>query len=101
MLEDFTVDTFSPLVGSAFVMHVDPQTRLRLNLIEAVPLGAPERAAPAETRQPFSLMFRGPRAPVAIQRIYQLENPSLGTFGLFLVPVGLDQEGMQYQAIFT
>jgi hypothetical protein len=96
MLGGFTVDTFSPLVGSAFDVHLDSATRLRLELIDAVSAGGA-----GATGRPFSLLFRGPGAPLAVQQIYQVEHPTLGSFELFLVPVGPDEHGMCYEAVFN
>jgi hypothetical protein len=39
--------------------------------------------------------------PVLPQRIYHLEHPEVGGFDLFLVPVGPNAQGMQYEAVFT
>lgn len=55
----------------------------------------------ADRRQPFSLTFRGPSNPVLAQRIYALENETLGTLEIFLVPIGPDKQGMQYEAVFS
>lgn len=103
MLESFTVDTFSPLEGDAFVMHLDPTNEIHLQLVEAVSMGGPDPtdARPAGRRRPFTLVFRGPRSPVAIQRIYRLDHATLGSFELFLVPLGPDARGMLYEAVFT
>lgn len=49
----------------------------------------------------FSLLFRGPLAPVLPQRIYHLKHDTLGSVEIFLVPLGPDGEGMQYEAIFN
>ncbi|MDQ1816884.1 hypothetical protein RBA41_26625 [Massilia sp. CCM 9210] len=49
----------------------------------------------------FSLMFRGPLQPQLEQMTYLLGTADAGTFPLFIVPVGRDQAGMQYQAIFN
>lgn len=101
MLENFTLDVFEPLVGEPFLMLVDPSTRLELELVEATPLGSARPSTASPVRQAFSLVFRGPPAPAAVQRIYSLEHVTLGTFELFLVPIGPDQQGMRYQAVFT
>jgi hypothetical protein len=101
MLEDFTLDTFAPLVGSAFTVRADPSSTLELDLVEAASLASAGSSPAGPVRQPFSLVFRGPLTPVAIQRIYPVEHPTLGAFELFLVPIGPDQQGMQYQAVFT
>ena len=49
----------------------------------------------------FSLLFRGPAQPQLEQMTYMLDIPGSATFPLFIVPVGRDQDGMQYQAIFN
>jgi hypothetical protein len=68
-----------------------------LVLIEAKNLREP----PASGRAPFSLLFRGPRAPVLEQSIRCLEEPVLGNLDIFLVPIGPDEEGMVYEAVFN
>lgn len=49
----------------------------------------------------FSLLFRGPNAPILAQQIYELRHPVLGECTLFLVPVGLNQQGALYEAIIS
>ena len=99
MLETFTVGTFAPHQDAPFRLHPDAGDPLDLRLVEVTPLGG--GTAPAGGRAPFSLVFRGPRAPVLPQRIYLLEHEAIGTIEIFLVPIGPDQEGMRYEAVFT
>ena len=49
----------------------------------------------------FSLVFRGPHEPLLPQQIYPFEHDQLGAFDLFIVPVGRDEEGLQYEAVFN
>jgi hypothetical protein len=35
------------------------------------------------------------------QGIYKLENEKLGALEIFLVPIGPDEKGMRYEAIFN
>jgi hypothetical protein len=35
------------------------------------------------------------------QRIYRLEHDELGALDLFLVPIGRDDSGVRYEAVFT
>jgi hypothetical protein len=49
----------------------------------------------------FSLIFRGPKAPLVPQGLYQLQHEKLGELSLYLVPVGPDRAGMQYEAVFN
>lgn len=98
MLESFTCATFSSRLGERFAVQVDGATSLDVEVVEARELGeAREEAA----RPPFSVIFQGPRQPVLPQRIYRFQHPDMGAFDLFIVPVGADQRGIQYEAVFT
>jgi hypothetical protein len=94
MLETFTLETFTPLVNSAF--RVGGESPTELLLVAATALGGH-----GVNRAPFSLLFRGPRTPLLPQQIHPLEHDTLGAFDLFLVPLGPDAEGMRYEAIFA
>jgi hypothetical protein len=98
MLEQFTIDTFRPLVGESFRVEGD-DAPLELELAAVEELG--ERGDAARSRAPFSLVFRGPVEPVLPQRIYRFENETLGAFEIFIVPIGPDEAGMQYEAVFS
>jgi hypothetical protein len=97
LLQALTVETFAELVGDRFAMGAWPDATLDLELIEANPLGA----RTGRGRAPFSVLFRGPSAPVMPQRIYPLAHATLGRLELFIVPIGPRDGGMVYEAIFT
>jgi hypothetical protein len=115
VLESFTLQTFAPHLGETFRLRpptrpdADPPAPLDLQLIEVTDLG--QRGAPPDApgaagtpgghRAPFSIVFRGPPAPVLPQRIYPLEHAGIGVFELLLVPIGPDDGGMRYEAVFT
>ena len=103
MLDAFTCATFAAHIGETFALTVDTNTGMDLELIEATTLaeGGASSAATSRGRTPFSIIFRGPSTPILRQRIYSLEHNAMGRFDLFLVPIGPDERGMQYQAIFT
>ena len=103
MLETFTIGTFAAHLGEMFRVHAGPEKPLAAELIAATPLstGSPGESTPSGRRMPFSIVFRGPGDCLLPQRIYQLEHEAIGAFPLFLVPIGPDQEGMLYEAIFT
>ncbi len=73
--------------------------RLVLTLIKAEPIETSPDLG--ERRAPFSVVFRGPGEPELTQRIYPLDNETLGRLEIFLVPIGPDDEGMRYQAVFN
>jgi hypothetical protein len=98
VLETFTCETFAPHVGETFRLHVDGPEAVDVVLTDATELPM-AHARPG--RAPFSLVFRGPPTIVYPPRIYQLERPGLGSFELFLVPIGADADGVRYEAVFT
>ena len=99
MLELFTVATFAPHLREVFTVRATEQIALTLTLSEVTPHG-PTPPADGPRRAPFALLFHGPPTPILPQRIYRLEHPALGTFDLFLVPLGPDRAGMRYEAVF-
>ena len=99
-LERLAKDDFDPRVGDAFELDLGGDQTLPLELVSADPLssGTLERG----TRAPFSLIFRsaGERRH-APQRVYTVRHAELGAMEIFLVPIGADEGGMRYEAVFT
>jgi hypothetical protein len=91
-----TLDDFRPLVGQKFEVALG-SGKLDLILIEACPIASPSSPRPV----PFSLLFRGPLDRVLDQRIYPMEQASLSALDVFLVPVGNDDQGLLYEAVFN
>ena len=52
-----------------------------------------------DRREPFALFFRSAGPP--IQRIYPVTHEKLGTLEIFLVPIGENEDGLLYEAVFT
>ena len=98
MLDKLTHDDFLSSLNQKFVVHHDAGT-LEAELIECRKLASP--GGPSTRRQPFAILFRGPRQPVLVQRIYKFEGGSMGPLEIFIVPVGPDANGMRYEAIFS
>ena len=102
MIENFTLETFSPYLDGTFLVSADSLPAREVVLISASDVGKPyDLGGDRPARTPFSLLFRGARDVVLPQRIYTIEHDELGTFDIFLVPIGPDREGMRYEAIFT
>jgi hypothetical protein len=101
VLERLTANSFAPAVGDTFALDAGEAGRLELELLASRPHhpGAPVEDA-SGTRAPFTLEFRGPADPVLPQHIYRLEHPSLGPLEIFMVPVGRDESGTTYEAVF-
>lgn len=94
-LATFTVDTFSPRVGEEFRLSDDNGATIPTRLLQAT------TGARGVHREQFSLVFRAPNGTTLPQGIYRVEHDEMGSFGLFLVPLGPDGEGMRYEAVFT
>jgi len=52
-------------------------------------------------RPPFSLIFIGASDLILPQMIYRLRHDEMGEVSIFLVPIGKDQRGVSYQAVFN
>lgn len=100
--ENFSLETFAPLVGDVFRVPIDESSSLELTLTEAALFGdGSERAARKGLRAPFSLVFTGPLQPVLAQATVPLEHADLGSIHLFLVPLGPEADHMRYEAVFA
>jgi hypothetical protein len=94
-LSTLTADDFSKHVNTVFTFHEGNRDwQLTLTTVSALP-GRPGK------REPFSLVFMGVPNVVFPQRIYSLDHASMGQLAIFLVPIGADATGTQYEAIFS
>lgn len=94
--DQLTFANFSGLLNSRFQVCIDHANTVKIKLTEATR---------GDTSNPqvenFSLIFEGPVQPVLAQRIYSFEHDEFGRFDLFIVPMGQNQHGTQYQAVFN
>jgi hypothetical protein len=91
-LSTYTRSTFSSYLNSIFRLYTGYST-IDVALVEVKDLtpGANTAQTGAEC---FSLLFRGGNVALR-QNTYKIEHASLGTFPLFLVPAGPDDNGAQ------
>ncbi len=99
MLDRLTKDDFSRCLNETFTVSIEGGEPLETELIEVRGLVAPDDDP--DRRQPFSLIFRGPKEAPLKQGVFHLENETLGKLDLFLVTVGPDKEGMRHEAVFA
>ena len=93
----FRFDDFDGCVGQLFTLDAEGAA-YPLTLIAADRLTS---TATVGDREAFSVVFRGASSPVLEQRIYRISNDVLGEMDLFIVPIGPDDEGMRYEAVFS
>jgi len=95
MLDQLRCEDFEPHLNSPFDMTAgDATTALELIAVKRLPQYG-------TARQPFSLLFRGAGTTVWPQGIYHLSRAGLDQLDIFLVPVGMDESGVRYEAIFS
>lgn len=95
-LATLTAAMFEPLRGTTF--RVVPGD-VDAFAVELVAVSEIEHRGPS--RPQFSLLFRGGPDPPLPQRIYRIEHDDLDALELFLVPLGPDDVGQRYEAVFT
>jgi len=98
---DLTRSTFAELLHSAFRLHVEPLQQVEIELIEVGELPCARVAPAVNPEGQFALLFRGPSERPFDQRTYRVEHPKLGEFALFLVPVGQNDRGRLFEAVFN
>jgi hypothetical protein len=95
---------FEQMIGSAFIVLVgsDPRSVLLKSVAPFAAKKAPKHAAgktQTVAKEQFSLIFSGPKSELFPQATYTLSSTQLGTFDMFLVPVGQPASEQHYQAI--
>ena len=103
MLDKLTKDSFSPYLGQAFRVQLDADNALELELTEVTAFDyRPEQHDSSIRRDPFSILFRGPVDVPLGQGMYRFEHDDMGVIEmLFMTPIGADQNGRYYEAIFN
>jgi hypothetical protein len=87
-----------PRVGSPFDVGAAPGRRMRVTLVEAIlhpPRGQGGRVVNGEA---FSLIFSGGGDALAAGT-YGFRHPALGSFSLFVSPVGQARNGQRHEAV--
>jgi hypothetical protein len=99
--EILTIEFFAPLVGSEFRTKSGDGSEQTLVLESAKPYEKREESRNGlSRREPFTLVFRGSET-ILPQQIYAMHHATAGSVDIFIVPVGRDARGTQYEAIFN
>ena len=102
MLEQLKKSDFECHLSESFKIQLSNSDTLEAELIEVSAMGG-NRADENElaSRAPFSIVFRASKNVTLEQNTYRIEHPSLNTMDIFLVPIGPDEQGMCYEAVFN
>ena len=99
MPENPTKETFKQYLSTKFRVRADAPRPLELELVEVK--GWTTLPEEQKGMERFSITFRGPEDIFMPQQTYTLEHEQMDAFEVFLVPVGRDASGYQYQAVFN
>ena len=94
-------DAFARHVGEAFLLRPPEGAPVEIELVEAQTFAARGGDDASLRRTPFSLLFRVTGPSDLTQRIYRVEHDALGALDLFLVPIGSDDVGTRFEAVFN
>ena len=99
MLERLTIDHFRPLAGTNF-RAAFPDRVIELELLTIKSLA--ERYGGRASREPFSLVFRGPNDVMIPQSTYIITHEAFPEpLTIFIVPIARHDDGFRYEAIFA
>jgi hypothetical protein len=90
--------TYTPLLNSEFHIHSGELT-IPVQLVSVAGANPKLKVPRSVAQEQFSLLFRAPGDSNLSQEMHTLSHPTLGTFSLFLVPVGTQAHDMHYEAI--
>lgn len=97
-MEDWTESNLALHLGEKFIIQLAESGQIETELIDVKALGA---KSDSSQREPFSILFRGPGEPLLTQQMYKIRHEKLGELELFLVPLGPDDAGLVYEAVFN
>lgn len=96
--QDMGHDRFEACLDDTFTIDVEGGESVEATLAEVSDRG--DAPAEGERDRAFSLLFQGAGNVRIPQGIHRLRHPELGEMDLFLVPVGPDDEGTRFEAVF-
>lgn len=93
-----TLNDFDTLINNVFAIRISDEIQLEAELIELTKLN---NYSPLE-RNPFSIVFRTEQKNEYYEQgIFTVVHPEKGDLQLFLSPLGFDDVGMKYEAVFS
>jgi hypothetical protein len=103
-LNELTFERAKALEGTLFQVEIPDGTSLPMRLDEVLAFETPQRrrrAPEQRKRAAFSLFFVGPVDPMLPQAMYTFRAEALTLESMFIVPIGQDAEGTDYEAVFA
>ena len=91
-------EDFKANFDSTFTVNTNGDEAISLELIAVNDL----RQHAGQKEQPFSLIFlQKNKDTLLTQQIHEFTHEKLGSFQIFIVPIGSEENGFLYEAIFS
>lgn len=100
MAGKLTEEEFSQHVNTKFRVN-DTAQPVELCLIDVKGYEDRSESGSESGMERFSIFFSGPGDRCLPQKTYALEHDQMGAFDIFLVPIGRDDRGYSYEAVFN
>lgn len=97
-IEELKEEVFAQQLNTKFYIPFDDR-RVELELFRVA--GDKSSLEKIEGVERFALYFHGPGDFYLPQSIYRMEHDALGVLEIFIVPVGLQNNRYQYEAVFS
>src|SRR5688500_11072061 len=101
MAAALTEKEFSQHVNTKYRLNVDGAEPIELELVEVKSYRNKDKPGERSGMERFSLFFLGPPDTLLPQATYSLSHEEMGSFDIFLVPVGRGEKGNSYEAVFN
>jgi hypothetical protein len=103
MQDSFSDATFADKVGQTFRVAIAQDQAIDVQLIDVRRMEAAvvNGAVRPTDRVPFALTFQGPATPRLPQQTYAFGHETLGTHDIFIVAIGINEQGLLYEAVFA
>ena len=101
MSATLTEKEFSQHINTKFRLDVERVEPIELELVEVKSYDNKDRPGESGGMERFSVFFRGPVDAFLQQATYSLSHEKMGSFDIFLVPLGREEKGYSYEAVFN
>ncbi|MDQ6530988.1 hypothetical protein [Flavobacterium sp. LHD-85] len=93
-----SINNFNSLLNEVFIIKFSEEMQLNAELISVNEFNSYSLLE----RTPFSLVFRTQQKDEYYEQgIFTIVHPEEGNLELFLTPLGFDEVGMKYEAVFS
>ena len=95
MEASLTYQAFAHYINTKFNIPLDENNSVELELAEI------SEHKESKGHEEFAIVFRGAKEAFLGQGLRNFEHDQMGQFGLFIVPIRLDEKGYYYEAVFN